>query len=56
MNPRMDSLDDQDEALKLDITEYKDTSLAEDLLSCEFEERFKYPIRSFLFFPRQKVY
>lgn len=59
LNPRMDALkmaDDPDEAFKLDIVEFKDTSSAEDLLSRDFAERFKYPLRSFIFLPRKKVY
>lgn len=59
MNSRMDALgmmDDHDKAFKLDITEYKDTSSAKDFLSSGFEEQYKYPVRSFVFFPRQRVY
>lgn len=47
--------DNHQEVFTLDIVEIKDTSSAEEFFSPRFKEVFKYPLRSFIFFPRQKV-
>ncbi|XP_057374510.1 mRNA-capping enzyme-like [Daphnia carinata] len=61
IEPRLEALKnikgfDQNEAFTLDIVEYLEASEAESYLSAEFEERYIYPIRSFIFFPRTKGY
>jgi hypothetical protein len=53
MKNRMRS--DEKEAFDLDIVEYHEAHQAENYLSREFVERYKYPFRSLLFFPRKKV-
>lgn len=51
----MASDDFRNEAFNLDIVQVKDASLAKDFLSAEFEEKLKYPLRAFLFYPRHMV-
>jgi hypothetical protein len=46
---------DEKEAFDLDIVEYHEAYQTENYLSREFVERYKYPYRSFVFFPRKKV-
>ncbi|EFX79314.1 hypothetical protein DAPPUDRAFT_319589 [Daphnia pulex] len=61
MKPRMFAMknrmrSDEKEAFDLDIVEYHEAYQTENYLSREFVERYKYPFRSLLFFPRKKLY
>ncbi|KAI9556336.1 hypothetical protein GHT06_018910 [Daphnia sinensis] len=61
MKPRLYALENskeskQNEAFNLDIVEYLEAYQTESYLNEEFEERFKYPMRSFIFSPRKKGY
>ncbi|KAI9556338.1 hypothetical protein GHT06_018912 [Daphnia sinensis] len=61
MKPRLYALENskeskQNEAFNVDIVEYLEAYQTESYLNEEFEERFKYPMRSFIFFPRNKGY
>lgn len=60
MKPRLYALknskeSNQKEAFTLDIVEYFEAYQTESYLNSGFEERFKYQMRSFIFFPRRKV-
>ena len=60
MKPRLDTLEkktmsEEKEAFNLDMVECKETCHAKDYLCDEFENRFKYPLDAFVFFPRLKV-
>uniref|UniRef100_A0A0P5PKB4 Mrna-capping-enzyme n=1 Tax=Daphnia magna TaxID=35525 RepID=A0A0P5PKB4_9CRUS len=61
MKPRLYALknskeSNQKEAFTLDIVEYFEAYQTESYLNSGFEERFKYQMRSFIFFPRRKGY
>lgn len=43
------------EPFDLDIVDLKEDYLAEQFIVSEFENRFKYPLHSFVFYPKQKV-
>lgn len=47
--------DQKREIFKLDMVEYKKVTMAEDYLSVEFRNHFKYPLRSLVFIPQWKV-
>jgi hypothetical protein len=60
MKPRLDAVKNrkgcnEKEAFNLDIADYQKAHQSENYLSRDFTERFKYPYRSLVFFPRQKV-
>ncbi len=60
MKPRMFAMknrmrSEEKEAFDLDIVEYHEAHQMENYLSREFVERYKYPYRSLVFFPRKKV-
>ena len=46
---------DEAEAFNLDIVEFKEAGKAEEYLSEGYGNAFKYVLRSFNFFPKQKV-
>jgi hypothetical protein len=55
MKPRLDAKQtNENEAFDLDIVECLDSNLTYYLAN-EFENEFKYPLRSLVFFPRNKV-
>ena len=60
MKPRWDAVKNrkgcnEKEAFDLDIADYQEAYQSENYLSRDFTERFKYPYRSLVFFPRKKV-
>jgi hypothetical protein len=55
MNARFGKGAYQKEAFNIDIVDLKEFRSAEDYLCDSFENSFKYPLRCFLFFPRDKV-
>ncbi|XP_057374511.1 mRNA-capping enzyme-like [Daphnia carinata] len=61
MKPRLYALknskeSNENEAFNLDIVEHFDAYQTESYLDNEFEEHYKYPFRSFVFYPRRKGY
>lgn len=56
MKPRWDAKQtNENEAFDLDIVECLDTNLTDDYQAQEFGNESKYPLRSLVFFPRNKV-
>ncbi len=60
MKPRRDlsnnrAVSKENEAFNLDIVEIKDAYQGEEYLSKEFDYRFKYKLRSVVFYPKHKV-
>ena len=60
MKPRLDAMNNRNgsidkEAFGLDIADYQKAYQTENYLSNDFAARYKYPFRSLVFFPRQKV-
>jgi hypothetical protein len=60
MKPRLYAVNNrkgcnEKEAFDLDIADYQEAYQTENYLSRDFTERFKYPYRSLVFFPRMKV-
>ena len=55
MIPRTYACVKENEAFDLDIVKYEEAYQAENYLSDEFVHRYKYPFRSLVFYPRQKV-
>jgi hypothetical protein len=60
MKPRLYAVNNrkgcnENEAFDLDIADYQEAYQSENYLSRDFTERFKYPYRSLVFFPRKKV-
>ena len=60
MKPRLDALNQnktsqENEAFTLDIAEYKEAHNAEDYLSSDFKDSFKYPYRALVFVPKREV-
>ena len=60
MKPRLDAMknrkrSNEKEAFNLDIADYQKAYQTENYLSRDFAERYKYPYRSLVFFPLQKV-
>ena len=60
MKPRWDAVKNrkgcnEKEAFDLDIADYQEAHQSENYLSRDFAARYKYPLRSLVFFPRQKV-
>ena len=45
----------KNEPFHLDIVDPKEAFLAEEIIGSEFEDRFKYPLHGFVFYPKQKV-
>ena len=60
MNPRLDGIESrcirtEGEIFDLDIAKYEDAFRAEEYLSEEFKDSYKYPLRSIIFHPRRGV-
>lgn len=60
MNPRFDGIESrcirtEGEIFDLDIAKYEDAFRAEEYLSEEFKDSYKYPLRSIIFHSRRGV-
>ncbi len=55
MIPRTNACVKEKEAFDLDIVKYEEAHETENYLSGEFINSYKYPFRSLVFHPRQKV-